>query len=65
MNRENFVNLPEQVCRTFAELAAAMGVSKKKLFCQLVMQEATRRKELLEIHRQQQELERRAKSLRD
>ena len=62
--RENITNLPEDICKTFAELAAARKMSKKQLFIALVSEEAERREELLRIHRQQIALEGKAKTLR-
>lgn len=64
MGRENIVNLPDEVCTAFAELAAARKMNKKELFIALVQEEAERRKELLEVYKQQQELEEKAKALR-
>ncbi len=63
MGRENFV-VSEEVSNTFAELAAARKLNKTELFVKLVQEEAERRAELLEITRQQQELEAKAAALR-
>lgn len=63
MGRENFV-VEDKICKMFAELAAARQMNKTELFTALVEEEAERRKELLEIHRQQMELEAKAAALR-
>ena len=63
MGRENFV-VSEEISNTFAELAAARQMNKTELFVKLVQEEAERRAELLEITRQQQELEAKAAALR-
>ena len=63
MGRENFV-VDEKICDMFAELAAARQMNKTELFTALVQEEHERRKELLEIHRQQVVLEAKAAALR-
>lgn len=63
MGRENFV-VTEDISKMFAELAAARQMNKTELFAALVSEEHERRKELLEIHRQQMELEEKAAALR-
>ena len=63
MGRENFV-VTEDISKMFAELAAARQMNKTELFAALVSEEHERRKELLEIHRQQIELEEKAAALR-
>ncbi|MBQ7417706.1 MAG: hypothetical protein IJV18_06420 [Acidaminococcaceae bacterium] len=63
MGRENFV-VTEEVSAIFAEIASARQMNKTELFTALVQEEAERRKELLEIHRQQVELEEKAAALR-
>ena len=63
MGRENFV-VTEEVSKLFADLAAARKMNKTELFVKLVQEEAERRAELLEIHKQQQELEEKAEALR-
>jgi hypothetical protein len=63
VGRENFV-VTEDISKMFAELAAARQMNKTELFAALVSEEHERRKELLEIHRQQMELEEKAAALR-
>ncbi len=63
MGRENFV-VDDETSRLFAELASARKLNKTALFVALVQEESGRRAELLEINRQQQELERKAAALR-
>lgn len=63
MGRENFV-VEDSICKMFAELAAARQMNKTELFTALVQEEHARRAELLEIHRQQMELEAKAAELR-
>lgn len=63
MGRENFV-VDDSICTMFAELAAARQMNKTELFAALVQEEHERRAELLEIFKQQQELEKKAAALR-
>lgn len=63
MGRENFV-VSEEVSNLFAELASARKMNKTELFTALVQEEAERRAELLEVYKQQQELEKKAAALR-
>ncbi len=63
MGRENFA-VTEEVSKMFAELAAARKMNKTELFSALVLEESERRKELLTITKQQQELEKKAAALR-
>ena len=63
MGRENFV-VTEEISKMFTEIASARQMNKTELFTALVQEEAERRKELLEIHRQQVELEKKAAALR-
>ena len=64
MSRENFV-VKEEVSAMFTELANAMQMNKTEFFVKLVTDEYKRRSELLEVFREQQEIEKRAKALRD
>lgn len=64
MSRENFV-VKEEVSAMFTELASAMQMNKTEFFVKLVTDEYKRRSELLEVFRKQQEIEKKAKALRD
>lgn len=62
-SRENF-SVSQEVSAKFYELAQAMGLNKTRLFEKLVNDEYERRAELLEVFKQQQELEAKAAKLR-
>ena len=64
MSRENFV-VKDEVSAMFTELANAMQMNKTEFFVKLVTDEYKRRSELLEVFRKQQEIEKKAKALRD
>ena len=56
--RLNFISLPESTVKDFNELARARGYKVKSQFLiALVQEEKERRSALLELYRQQQELE--------
>ena len=63
MKRENFV-ISEEDGELFTMLAKAMKTSKTELLVKWLHAECERRSELLEIYKQQQELEKKAKRLR-
>ena len=64
--RLNFISLPESTVNDFNELARARGYKVKSQFLiTLVQEEKERRAELLELYRQQQELEKKIIAARE